>query len=162
MNWDAAGAMGELLGAVVVVISVIYLASQVRQNTAASRAEALRSFSIEVSRQFATMGESERTSAIFHKLIYGQARRSDFAEPDMMSASFFIMGRLNLYDAAYRSYRENILTESEIRAMLNSRILTIPFIIDSWPFMKIELSKDFVQYMESKLPHLVENGDGET
>ena len=44
MNWDAVGAIGELLGAAVVVITVIYLASQVRQNTTASRAEALRSF----------------------------------------------------------------------------------------------------------------------
>jgi hypothetical protein len=66
MNWGALGAVGELLSAAVVVISVIYLASQVRQNTTASRAEALRSFSIEVSRQFMAMSENERVCAIFH------------------------------------------------------------------------------------------------
>jgi len=145
MNWDAAGAMGELLGAVVVVISVIYLANQVRQNTVASRSEALRSFSIEVSRQFAALGESERSCAIFHKMIYGQARRADFSEPDMMSASFFIMCRLNLYDAAYRSFKEGILTEDEVRAMLNSRILNIPFIIDSWPLYEERAGCGFCQ-----------------
>ncbi len=49
MNWEA---IGEVAGALVVVISVIYLAPQVRQNTATDRAEAMRTFSIEVARQF--------------------------------------------------------------------------------------------------------------
>ena len=37
MNWDSVGAIGELLGAVAVVVSLIYLGRQVRQNTTAVR-----------------------------------------------------------------------------------------------------------------------------
>lgn len=33
MNWDAAGAIGEIVGALAVVITLVYLAIQVRQNT---------------------------------------------------------------------------------------------------------------------------------
>ena len=33
MNWDAFGALAELLGAIGVVASLIYLATQVRQNS---------------------------------------------------------------------------------------------------------------------------------
>ena len=33
MNWDAIGAIGEVLGAIAVVVTLIYLALQVRQNT---------------------------------------------------------------------------------------------------------------------------------
>lgn len=33
MNWDALGAIGELLGALVVVVTLIYLAIQLRENT---------------------------------------------------------------------------------------------------------------------------------
>ena len=33
MNWDALGASAELLGAIAVIISVVYLAFQIRQNT---------------------------------------------------------------------------------------------------------------------------------
>ena len=35
MNWDAIGAVGELLGASAVLITLIYLAVQIRQNTSA-------------------------------------------------------------------------------------------------------------------------------
>jgi hypothetical protein len=37
MNWDAIGATAEMLGALAVIISLLYLASQVHQNTVASR-----------------------------------------------------------------------------------------------------------------------------
>lgn len=37
MNWTAIGALGEILGAVGVIITLIYLARQIRQNTKASR-----------------------------------------------------------------------------------------------------------------------------
>jgi hypothetical protein len=40
MDWDAVGAMGELAGAVGVIASLVYLATQIRHNTRASAVEA--------------------------------------------------------------------------------------------------------------------------
>ena len=37
MNWDSVAAMAEMLGAIAVVVSLIYLGRQVRQNTTAVR-----------------------------------------------------------------------------------------------------------------------------
>lgn len=45
MNWDAAGAIGEVIGAAAVVISVVYLALQVRTQTEESRLAATRDLS---------------------------------------------------------------------------------------------------------------------
>ena len=42
MNWDAIGAIGEISGAFVVVITLIYVAWQVRQNTVQQRIESHR------------------------------------------------------------------------------------------------------------------------
>ena len=39
MNWEAIGAIGEIVGAMAVVLSLIYLAIQVRQNSNMARAE---------------------------------------------------------------------------------------------------------------------------
>ena len=33
MNWDALGAIGELIGAVAVIATLVYVAAQVRENT---------------------------------------------------------------------------------------------------------------------------------
>lgn len=42
MNWDAIGAVGEMIGAAAVVISVIYLATQIRKQTQEGRLAATR------------------------------------------------------------------------------------------------------------------------
>ena len=39
MNWDAIGAIGEVLGAIAVIFTLIYLAVQIRQNSASTRAQ---------------------------------------------------------------------------------------------------------------------------
>ncbi len=39
MNWDAIGAIAELLGAIGVIASLVYLARQMSQNTRASPGE---------------------------------------------------------------------------------------------------------------------------
>jgi hypothetical protein len=44
MNWDAIGAVGELVGAVAVVVTLAYLASQLRQNTKALRSSTYQAF----------------------------------------------------------------------------------------------------------------------
>jgi hypothetical protein len=45
MNWDAIAAIGEAIGATAVVISLIYLATQIRQNTQTVRASTFQALS---------------------------------------------------------------------------------------------------------------------
>jgi hypothetical protein len=42
MNWEAIGAVGEILGAVAVVVSLVYLATQIRQNSRSVNIESER------------------------------------------------------------------------------------------------------------------------
>ncbi len=41
MNWEAIGAVGEILGALAVLVTLVYLAAQIRQNTAQQKREEL-------------------------------------------------------------------------------------------------------------------------
>ena len=40
MNWEAIGAIGEFMGGVVVVVSLVYLAAQIRQSNRHAEASA--------------------------------------------------------------------------------------------------------------------------
>ena len=44
MNWDAVGAIGEIVGGIVVVISLVYLGAQLRQSNRHAAASALTAF----------------------------------------------------------------------------------------------------------------------
>ena len=49
MNWSAIGAIGELLGAAAVVVSLLYLAAQVRASTGQARRDADRDLAARIS-----------------------------------------------------------------------------------------------------------------
>lgn len=44
LNWDAVGATAELVAALGVIVSLLYLATQIRQNTASVRASTYQDF----------------------------------------------------------------------------------------------------------------------
>lgn len=47
MNWEAVGAVAELVAALGVIVSLLYLAAQIRQNTASVRASTYQDFTRE-------------------------------------------------------------------------------------------------------------------
>ena len=63
INWDAVGAVGEIFGAAAVLVTLIYLARQIRQNTdevRASRVEGTLRDQSEYNRMLAEDGELAR------------------------------------------------------------------------------------------------------
>lgn len=76
MNWDAIGAVGEIVGALAVFLTLIYLAVQIRQNTSAVRASALDSTVGVVTDIRARIFESAELTDIYYKGL---------REPDALS-----------------------------------------------------------------------------
>jgi hypothetical protein len=62
MNWDAIGAISETLGALAVLVSLLYLASQIRSNTRQSRAAMASSITVEQSRLLESLGSRDLAS----------------------------------------------------------------------------------------------------
>lgn len=56
-NWEAIGAIGQLVGALAVVISLIYVASEVRRNTNATHLAAMRSMHDAFNRWIQQLGQ---------------------------------------------------------------------------------------------------------
>ncbi len=65
MNWDALGAIAELLGAVAVLMTLIYLALQIRQNTKAVKSAALDSAIESVNSARLTLADNAELSELF-------------------------------------------------------------------------------------------------
>jgi hypothetical protein len=78
MDWEAVGAIGEIVGALAVIVTLVYLSSQVRQNTRASRVAAVQAAS--------------ENSSRFSELIAADAELSELVwrglrEPDSLDAA---------------------------------------------------------------------------
>ena len=69
MNWDAIGAVAELIGGCLVVISLIYLAVQLRQNTRALRADTHQQWVVMNSAQNLLFPQNPEFAKLFAKAM---------------------------------------------------------------------------------------------
>jgi len=72
VNWDAIGAVGELVSAAAVLVTLIYLAIQVRHSRRAQEAEAIRTNRQERRDYFSQMRDSPYMPVIFARLEAGE------------------------------------------------------------------------------------------
>ena len=77
MNWNAIGAVGEIVGALAVFLTLVYLAMQIRQNTKAIQASANHASVSEVNQVRTSIFENADLATIY---VRGTAQPDDLDE----------------------------------------------------------------------------------
>jgi len=109
MNWDAIGAIGEIVGALAVVISLVYLASQIRIQNRESRTASVHQVIEGYRSSIAALHEPEMAD-IWVRAI------GDFdslTEPQRLRFVVYLTVALRSFEDAYFQWREGRL-EAEI------------------------------------------------
>jgi len=142
MNWDAIGAVGEILGAIAVFLTLAYLAIQIRQNTKAVQASAVDSGISTVSSVRQAMFESAELTDIYIK---------GSAEPDSLSKAEKIRYRLLVHNILMAE--SNIHAQALMTGLSNSTWVTqLPIIARQvsspggkwfWEEYKMEFEESF-------------------
>ena len=71
MNWDAIGAIGEVLGSIGVVATLLYLASEFRNNVKKSQMDGLAKAIESQARQFAHLTNEEEKAELVRRALIG-------------------------------------------------------------------------------------------
>ena len=58
MNWEITGAISELIGAIAVVVSLLYLAKQIKQNTASTEATGFQAWQSDSAAHWLAMADN--------------------------------------------------------------------------------------------------------
>jgi len=85
MNWDAVGAIGELISGVVVVATLIYLARQMKQNTEATQAQTTASVALEMEQSLLVLAQNSDLAAAYQKAL----RRQELSETEQIRLAFW-------------------------------------------------------------------------
>ena len=102
MNWEAVGAIGQILGVVVVVLSLIYVAAQVRQGN-----------------RFAKLQARQRMIEQAHDELYGQmadpsityanVKPGPLTEEEQAKLSLFLIAFMRQREWEWFEYRDGII-----------------------------------------------------
>jgi hypothetical protein len=115
MNWDAIGAIAELLGAIGVIASLVYLATQIRQsreqmerNTRAMQASAYQQFWGQLNEHMASGWRDPEVAELSRR---GLADLSSLDESEAARFRMWMLGMAQSHDNAYYQYRIGMLDE---------------------------------------------------
>jgi hypothetical protein len=160
MNWDAIGAIAETLGAVGVIASLVYLATQIRQNTRATRVATYQDLIDSYQQGQVNIAYDAEVSELYRMGMEGSDQLS---EADEFRFNWLLGTRMMAFDNAMYQFQSGMLSPDRWQVMLGSLRFTLssPGARASWEeFPKGSVSPDFVALVEEILGEET-GGEGE-
>ena len=143
MNWDALGAIGNLLAAIGVIVSLIYLAVQIRQNSILTKASIKHSLASQT--QISSQSWAEHAEAVMRVVEKNNPSTSDeFVTQQLLQANF------RSYENYLYQYKIGLFDESEWIGIKQTmyRQLSYPQVASWWMSSKSEFSDDLCELLD--------------
>ena len=138
MNWDAIGAIAELLGAIGVIASLVYLATQIRQsreqmshNTQALRAGTYQQLRHEI---YEALHGYMKVPGFSETVRSGMADFQQLDDAEAFQFNLWIAGLMGSYENAYYQYRVGLLDEERWQTQRSAvaAFLALPGVVQWW------------------------------
>ncbi len=156
MTLEDLGNLGEFVAAVAVVVSLIYLALQIRQNTRSVRDSAYQGVANSVGELTKLFGTNPQIIAVFRK---GSRSPDDLSEDEWFQFSNLVHTIMNNFQTFHRMRERGLLDDSvwtptvrNLRAQMQ-----VPGFQEWWKRNPIEFTTSFTEYIEREI---LGNGKG--
>jgi hypothetical protein len=146
VNWDAVSAYSEVIGAAAVVISLVYLALQIRQNTKAIRGSTLDAITAHMQEE---LRWSSEMPVVFKKAMEDPAT---LTYEEAWALSEWVTAAFTARQNEYYQYQQGMLDEEVWEGIENiiRLLMGISWIRDWWQdYGRKQLGRSFVGKVES-------------
>jgi len=109
MDWNAIGAVGEIVGACGVILSVLYLAIQIRKDAAARVAETSHSIAARAGEVQQILSENRELAAVWRKALRGDTE--ELVEADVIQFETFLGVVTRSYEDTFYQHRKGLIEE---------------------------------------------------
>lgn len=154
LNWAAIGALGEMLGALAVVISVLYLASQVRRQIRETQLAAIHEVSEGFRDGIAATFMDPHLSRVF---IAGKDDAMQLDESERIQFLAFVQRNYRVWEDAFYQYRAGRLPQPLWESMEKqySALLNWPGVQWVWEIRRDFYTPEFRAYVDNvdRHPH---------
>ena len=145
MNWDAIGAIGEIIGAVAVVVTLLVLIVQLRQNTSEVRASTIQSLLDTSTALF-----SDTMSSPMPDIMAKQNEGETLTPAEEIRLQLFVRRNFQLFEQVYIQYCQDRISQ-EIMDAYEARIgrhFDNELWATHWAYIAPYLTKRFRAYIE--------------
>jgi hypothetical protein len=129
LNWDAIGAVGEIIGAIAVVITLLYLATQTRINTKAVKTSTFFAANDTLAQWQLRVAESP---VYFPIVLMVHRGETDFSEEEWIRLDYAYRALFNSFEAMHIQYTQGFVDEQ----IWKKRMGTCKWMVTSWPALE--------------------------
>ncbi len=160
MNWEAIQGLGEVVSAVAVVISLVYLGRQIRMSNRLGRAEAWRLPTSDLNALDASFAQDANFRDAIFRAAVGHETPEKFSQSEQQLINFYMLSITNLYEQLYREIREGILDSEAIDDFGARTVIENPYYQANWaPVFKATMGASFAQFFENHFQLNQKSGD---
>ena len=147
MNWEALGAIGEIVAAIGVIASLIYLAVQIRQNTRSAKVFSNQLVDSAPATFNSLISQDKSTARLFR---VGAQDLASLDEDERVQFNFLMYQWFDFMHRSFQQYREGNMEESQWKAIAAGFpvVLAEPGIAQWWSTRRLSYSTQFVEFME--------------
>jgi hypothetical protein len=150
MSLEDLGNIGEFLAAIGVIVSLIYLAMQIRQNTRSVRASTFHESSSRAGDLMRAIAEQKELARILHTGLGAPDQIED--DVDRLRFGMLLSAVFRGYEDLFFQYRAGTLSSESWDAWRNSlrNILGNPGFPPFWGIRRLSFSESFRQFVEAE------------
>ena len=148
MNWDAIGATAEVVGAISVVVTLAYLAVQVRQNSKSVRASIEQSTGEFIANVTLTLSSNPDLASLTGRAF---SDSSSLNEEELIRFWSWLLAALRAYEQAHHQYLEGNVSDT-IWSGMDASILALfksPIVANLWAARSLLFNSRFRAYIDS-------------
>lgn len=153
MNWEAVGAMAEAIGALGVIITLVYLATQIRSNTKATRIASFQTTTDSLNQVNLLLAGDQSLSAMFVESFQDDIEWGKEAETQW---SFLLLALYRIFESAYFQRHEGLLEsqswtryDHSLRSSLAARST-----MKWWLSEQFGFTEDFTNYVNEIIQNM--------
>ena len=159
MNWDAIAAVGEIVGALAVVISLIYLASQIRQQNREARISAAH----EIVEAFRDAIGAVKDPAMAELCVKALNGLDVLTNAEKMQVLALAQTYFRVWEEAHYQNTEGRLEVSMWKAMCRQfgGLMGLPMFAEAWELRKDSYREEFQNFVDIERDKSIANPIGE-
>ena len=148
INWDALGAIGEILGSVGVLISLLYLGSQMRHSAAETRDASIHSV-MQLAIQFRTESYKGELADIRLKVALNES----LSQLESMKFEGYLSALFELNELVFVQFQKEKLDPEYFQAWerRTRAAMAVPRVNQFWSKTKTGYRESFVQYIDGQM-----------
>lgn len=139
MDWNAAGAIGEVMGAVAVLVTLLYLAAQVRQTNTMARFETTR----EIMAQFNACNQLYATDQTIRRVLL---KKDDLSVDEAEQLYSYVDMYCNAWATAQMAFDQGLIDKT----LFSGVVKDVDVALSRWANMRQAVERWFNNYPDFK------------